>query len=285
LDRISIKCFAKINLFLKVLGQRADGYHEICTLLQAVDLYDELALSKRPVGIRVKSSSEAIPLGEKNLAYRAVKLLERECRRPLGVELSIDKKIPVSAGLGGGSSDAAGTLLGMNELYGLGLSKKKLQQMSSQLGSDVPFFFSRGQAVATGRGEKIKEIALPRDYFLVLVSPSFGVPSEWAYEKAKKDLTTATKLDNILKWKDIDTIEEIIPFLENDLEAGVISEFGEVGRLKGLLSQKGALLAQMSGSGSAVYGIFNREALAEEVASSMSGEVREIFVTRPVLLH
>ncbi len=285
MDHISIKCFAKINLFLKVLGERPDGYHEVCTLLQAIDLHDELTLSKRPQGITVKSSREAIPLGEKNLAYRAVKLLERERGKPLGVEISIDKKIPVSAGLGGGSSDAAGTLLGMNELYSLGLSKKRLQQMSSQLGSDVPFFFSGGQALATGRGEKIREISLPRDYFLVLVSPSFGVSSEWAYKKAKKDLTTAAKLDNILKWRDVETIDEIIPFLENDLEAGVICEFGEVGRLKGLLSQKGALLAQMSGSGSAVYGIFDREALAEEVASSISGEVREIFVTRPVLLH
>jgi len=285
LDHISVKCFAKINLFLKVLGERADGYHEVSNLLQAIDLHDELTLSRRPAGITVKSFSEAIPLGEENLAYRAAKLLERECGKPLGVEISIDKRVPVSAGLGGGSSDAAGTLLGMNKLYRLGLNKKRLQEMSSELGSDVPFFFSGGQALATGRGERIQEIALPHDYFLVLLIPAFGVSSEWAYKKVKKDLTTAVEFDNILRWSLVDRIEEIIPFLENDLEAGVISEFGEIGRLKRVLSQKGALLAQMSGSGSAVYGIFDREALAEEVASSMSGEVREIFVTRPVLLH
>ncbi len=285
MNQISIRCYAKINLLLKVLGRRPNGYHEVCTLLQAIDLHDELTFSPRRRGITIKCSSESVPSGQQNLAYQAVQLLERESGSSLGVEISIDKRIPVAAGLGGGSSDAAGTLWVVNGLYNLGFSRKKLQKMSSELGADVPFFLSRGQALATGKGDKIEEIALPKDYFVVLVIPPFGVSSAWAYEKVKKDLTTESGSDDIVKWKGLSGIRQIIPLLENDLEVGVISEYGEIGRLKGLLSREGALLAQMSGSGSSVFGIFEKEELAKEVANSLSGEVREIFVTRPVLLH
>jgi 4-diphosphocytidyl-2-C-methyl-D-erythritol kinase len=285
LDRTSVKCFAKINLLLRVLGKRADGYHEISTLLQAIDLHDEIALTKRAPGITIRCSREGVPLGAENLAYRAVELLERECGHTLGVEIEIEKRIPVAAGLGGGSSDAAGTLLGLNQLYGLGVKKQRLQRLGSELGSDVPFFFSRGQGLATGRGEEIEELRLPLDYFLVLLKPPFGISSSWAYKKAKKDLTSETKGGHILGWDVPDHISGIIPFLENDLETGVISEFEEIGRLKGVLNQEGALFTQMSGSGPTVYGIFETEKRAKQAVNSLSGEVREIFLSRPVLLH
>jgi 4-diphosphocytidyl-2-C-methyl-D-erythritol kinase len=285
LDRTSVKCFAKINLLLRVLGKRADGYHEISTLLQAIDLHDEIALTKKARGITIRCSRETVPLGAENLAYRAAKLLERECGHPLGVEIEIEKRIPVAAGLGGGSSDAAGALLGLNELYGLGVKKERLQRIGSELGSDVPFFLSRGQALATGRGEKIEEIRLPLDYFLVLLKPPFGISSSWAYKKTKKDLTREVQVSDIVRWDVADQISGIIPFFENDLEIGVISEFEEIGRLKGVLNQEGALFSQMSGSGPTVYGIFDREERAKQVASALSGEAREVFLSRPVLLH
>lgn len=285
MDRTSVRCFAKINLLLRVLGKRPDGYHEIYTLLQAIDLHDEIALTKKAPGITIRCSRESIPLGAENLAYRAVKLLERECGHPLGVEIEIGKRIPVAAGLGGGSSDAAGTLLGLNELYGLGVKKERLQRMGSELGSDVPFFFSRGQALATGRGEEIRELRLPLDYFLVLLKPPFGISSSWAYKKTKKHLTSEVEVSDIAGWDVSDQISGVIPFLENDLETGVISEFEEIGRLKGVLNQSGALFTQMSGSGPTVYGIFDGEEKAKQAVKSLSGEVRAIFLSRPVLLH
>src|SRR4030067_3671378 len=215
---LKLSSYAKINLGLWVLNKRNDGYHNILSIIQAIDLADQIILQKIPSGIILKSDSKKIPQNKKNLAFKAAKIFLAKTKIKSGVKIFIRKKIPIEAGLGGGSSNAAFVLKGLNRLFGTKISTRKLSKWSEKIGSDVPFFFSSGTAFVRGRGEKVKSVKLPLDYWVALVKPSFSVSTRWAYSNFKFDLTNKTKLLNFSSQRNPNNFGEMLNLCKNDLE-------------------------------------------------------------------
>ena len=262
---------AKINLYLKVLYKRPDGYHEIDTVMQAVSLFDRLNFSPDSK-IRVLTKGHRIP-EEDNLVTKALRLLQDCTGVKKGIRVVVEKKIPVAAGLGGGSSDAAAALLGACRLWQIPLSTSELAYLGSQIGSDVPFFFTFGQSRAQGRGEKLAEFSLPVDYSMVLVCPHFAVSTPWAYQVLNLSLTSENKGDNFLRTGKKRVIGEdprksprALPF-SNDLEAAVMRRFPEIERIKKAFNSAGFEPVFMSGSGPTVWAAFPKKLEGKNVTS------------------
>jgi 4-diphosphocytidyl-2-C-methyl-D-erythritol kinase len=253
---LHLRAPAKINWFLSVLGKRDDGYHDIRSLMQCVGLYDDLLFHHADT-IKVISDAD-IPL-EDNLVYKAAFLIQRytSCRK--GVKIILHKNIPVSAGLGGGSSDAAYTLLGLNMLWDLGLNKRELCAIGLKIGSDVPFFLNGPSALIEGRGEKVKPLNINPPLVFLLVKPPVSVSTAWAYKNYKNmKKLTKTPIDiklfcRALEKKDFDCLSSM---LKNDLERVVVKKYPVVGKIKERLLEKGALISAMSGSGPTAFGVF-----------------------------
>jgi 4-diphosphocytidyl-2-C-methyl-D-erythritol kinase len=282
LDRLALKSPAKINLFLKVLSKREDGYHQILTLMQAVELCDDIEMEKIKAGIRVTCDNPACPRDESNLAYQAASLLFGEKKVDGGIKINITKRIPLSSGLGGGSSNAAATLMGLNRLLQLELPLSGLHHLAAQLGSDVPFFLYPGQALAEGRGDLIKPLSFYKGYWLLLVSPRLEVSSGWAYRNLKISLTRKINGFNYeLLGGGLGFFEALAHF-ENDLEDAVVKKHPVVGRIKDMLRDSGAVKSAMSGSGPTVYGVFDQKPQAEEVTKKLSRGDWQVFLTRPI---
>ncbi|MBI5287245.1 MAG: 4-(cytidine 5'-diphospho)-2-C-methyl-D-erythritol kinase [Deltaproteobacteria bacterium] len=254
---------AKVNLLLKVLRRREDGYHDILSVIQPITLYDELSIELDDgEGITVETDHPLLPTDNRNLAFRAADVFLKKTGIKAKVRIGIKKVIPVSAGLGGGSSDAAITLIGLNELLKAGLSKRELMNIGLSLGSDVPFFISGRSAIVTGKGEGVEGIDLPRFWYL-LINPGLPVSSGWAYQNL--DLTkrgediSITLLEDLLK-----NPLAVEGLLINDLEEVVARQHPEVNEIKTALLEAGAEGALMSGSGPTVFGIFFKESRAVE---------------------
>jgi 4-diphosphocytidyl-2-C-methyl-D-erythritol kinase len=265
----------KINWCLYVLGKRPDGYHDILTLMQCVSVYDTLSFS----------SSETIELvsdmdlpKDDNLVVKAARALCEYNGRDMGARIVLEKEIPAGAGLGGGSSDAACTLRGLNALWALGLEKEELKAIGGRLGSDVPFFLESPAAVARGRGEDLTLVDIPCERTLLLVKPEVSVSTAWAYETldsiAGHELTNDTdRIDNIkLIFDALCNWDCVIPetILHNDFEEAVRIRFPVIGHLKEQLLKAGASAALMSGSGSAVFGVFDTREAAVEASHAFS---------------
>ena len=275
-DLMKLRSPAKLNLFLNVLSRRRDGYHRIETLFERIDLCDELELLNAASGIHIETSSENIPKNEKNLGWRAAALLKKELKLDRGILIRIKKNIPVSAGLGGGSSNAASVLLGLNKLWKLNLSQKKLVFFASKLGSDVAFFvLDVPYALGSGRGEILKKIKAPfRKNWHVLVKPSFGISTQASYKALnlrKGQVLTPPKanakmlLHSIHKG-DSKTLGKL---LINSLEVTLNKRVTEILKIKSELVRQGALGALMSGSGSCVFGIFSSKNKALQAADHL----------------
>jgi len=267
---------AKVNLFLKVLSKRPDGYHEILSLMQPVSLYDEVVMDvEEGDGITVSTDHAGVPGGKDNLAYRAAELLLKEAGLKRKVSIFIEKKIPVGAGLGGGSSDAATVLMGLNSSLGSPVDEKRLMEIGASIGSDVPFFILKSPALATGRGEVLKRVKLP-SYSYVLVNPGFHVSTAWAYNNL--DLTKKAE-DNIFMYSEetLDPERNIKDFLHNDLEAVTAGRYSEISAIKGALVEAGALGALMSGSGPTVFGIFSESQRGQEAFQRLKGALDKCF--------
>ncbi|MCI0530589.1 MAG: 4-(cytidine 5'-diphospho)-2-C-methyl-D-erythritol kinase, partial [candidate division Zixibacteria bacterium] len=240
MNKVSLASPAKINLFLKVIDRRRDGYHNILSRMQAVDLSDRLEIERIAGGIRIYSNTKAVPTGKSNLIYRAAELYLKKAKISGGVKIKLTKNIPVAAGLGGGSSNAAFTLLGLNRLFGKQLSRAKLLMLAKQLGSDVPFFFTSGSALASGRGERLKELKSSLNYRLVLVNPGFQVKTKWAYQNVIPKRVNqkfarrrpAVNLNELMKETES---------LGNDLAEAVIARHRVIGKIIVDLKQAGAL--------------------------------------------
>lgn len=248
---------AKVNLFLKVLSKRPDGYHEIFSLMQPVSLFDEVFIDIRNgEGIEVACSGEfSVPGGRDNLAYRAAELFLEYTGIKKAIAIKIVKNIPSGAGLGGGSSNAATTLLALDSLLKTGLKEEELLELSAKIGSDVPFFILKGPAFASGRGERLKKAALRRLSYII-IKPDFPVSTAWAYSNL--DLTKKPE-DNNLTYSDeaLSDMGRLKKFLVNDLEAVTVKRHPEISAIKKKLIDAGAVGSLMSGSGSAVFGIFS----------------------------
>ncbi|RMG67892.1 MAG: 4-(cytidine 5'-diphospho)-2-C-methyl-D-erythritol kinase [Nitrospirae bacterium] len=267
---LTLKSPAKINWCLRVLGKRPDGYHDIWSVMQKIDLFDTLHFRRTPGGISVYTEPDIGVRPEENLVYRAAHLFKNYTSCPFGVEVYLKKEIPAQAGLGGGSSNAATTLLALNRLWDSGLDKRALMGMAKELGSDVPFFLSESLAVVQGRGERITPLeGEQRKRWLLLVKPSFGVSTKEAYSGLDRYSTSGidiTGADVFLKGSD----EELCPYLINDLEKVAFRLYPELSRLKERLLEGGSLCALMSGSGSALFGLFPSRQDAEVAAKGFN---------------
>lgn len=282
MDKLTIKSPAKINLSLEVLKKREDGYHQIRTLMQAVGLLDELTLEKRPEGVAISSDHPGCPADETNLAFKAASLLLQEAREKRGVAIHIRKRIPISAGLGGGSSNAAAALKGVRQLLQLDVPDERLHQLAARVGSDVPFFLCSGQALAQGRGEQIRPIRIYGGYWLVLVCPGIEVSAAWAYRNTRINLTKERRGVTFSNLEDASGFFQALLSFKNDLEEAVGRRYPVIQRIKDNLEDSGAVKSSMSGSGPTVYGVFDRKPQAEEVARKLLQGDWQTFLTRPI---
>jgi len=276
-----IKIFApaKINLFLNVLGKREDNYHEIETILQKIELYDTIILEEKDEGIELECGQ--VP-GEENLAYKATNLLRQELGIKKGVKIKIEKNIPIAAGLGGGSSDAAATLIGLNKLWQIGLEQNDLLTLASKIGADVPFFiFKEGLALGTGIGSIITPLPPLPQFWLILICPKIKISTTKVYKNLKFILTNEVIESKIIQnvFKE-GNIEKISKLLYNTLEKIVFPKYPVIKRLKDELLHAGALGALMSGSGSSIFGMVKTKIEAINIYNKLKGGDELIFVTK-----
>ena len=283
MNTITLTSCAKVNLGLRVLRKRPDGFHDVETILQAIDLRDDIDITRLPgKTIEVLCDHPEVPSGPENLAHRAARTLQEETSRGEGCRIVIRKRIPPAAGLGGGSSNAAATLLGLNQLWNISLSDHQLVDMAARLGSDVPFFLQGGTALAQGRGEILTPLRMRADFCLVLVKPDLSISTAWAYGQMKIPLTSNSKIVKLNSLKGIDRLDQLLSLLDNDLERAVGEVTPLIAEIKSVLLSKGAIGAAMSGSGSAVYGIVKDRAAAQQLAIKVRRDRWQVFVVRPI---
>ena len=268
---------AKINLFLKVLRKRDDGYHDIVSVMQPISLYDEIIVEmENGSGIIVSCDNASIPCGRTNLAYRAAAEFFRTTGINMNLSITIKKNIPVSAGLGGGSSNAAAVLKALNEITSQNISTGKLIEIGARIGSDVPFFIVGKPCIARGRGESLEPIGLTK-FWYILINPGFPVSTQWAYQNL--NLTNSNEDINITISKvlleDTVGIQHLQRLLSNDLEEVTIGKHPEIKEIKDTISAVGATGALMSGSGPTVFGIFPDKDKTEEAFGLLKGAFKQ----------
>ena len=276
---LSFSACAKVNIGLKILGKREDGYHSIHTLFQELDFHDSIQLRKAESGCEITSNNPTIPTDESNICCKGWEVMKDAFPQIGGASVHIEKKIPIGAGLGGGSSNAAAVLKGLNELYSLGLSASDLERLALRVGADVPFFICAGTQLGEGIGEKLTQVKTKIDGTFLLIFPHFSIDTAWAYSHFKKRLERNVQSPNFA-----DILEEdSIPFelFENDFESVVIPAHPEISDIKAVLKTSGAMFASLSGSGSTVFGIFSDEASATEAEQNFKPQYRTVLA-RPV---
>lgn len=277
---VTVSAPAKVNLILRVLDRRADGFHNLWSVMQTVGLEDEvsLRLDEHHDGIRLHCDDPSLAADRTNLVHRAAEAVLLRCRRRVGVEIKLTKRIPMGAGLGGGSSDAAATIVGLNRLLDLQWSAADMAQVGQTLGSDVPFFFFAPTAVVTGRGEEVRSVQLAGERGVVLVYPGFSIETKWAYQTLASRRTHVRPLSDAhaslgrerrLSW------EQVLEKAENDFEGPVFEAYPALQVIKHTLLKLGAEAALLSGSGATVFGVFPDERKARQAASDYPADARD----------
>jgi 4-diphosphocytidyl-2-C-methyl-D-erythritol kinase len=259
---------AKINLHLEVLEKRPDGYHEIQTLMQRVDLSDEMEIHPGGQGIRLIPEGEAVPPGMDNLACQAARLFCREAGIPEQLEIRIRKRIPVGAGLGGGSGNAAAVLAALNNFFQTGLNADLLMQLGARLGADIPFFLFLKPALARGKGERLSPVSVPEGLGFLLLIPPFRISTAWSYETFDR-LTGGKRKEGTPLSASYETLADLLAILKNDLEIPALSRYPEIGWMKEELLRRGARGALMTGSGPVTFGIFPSKEETEEALKKL----------------
>lgn len=286
---ITIKAPAKINVSLKILGRREDGYHLLASRMQKVGLFDVVELKPATSGIHLRCSGGDIPEDRNNLVYRAAELFlawagEHGCVGPEGVEMSLRKNIPVAAGLGGGSSDAAATLLGLNTMFAAACPTATLSAMGLQLGADVPFFLDPfPAALATGIGEVLQPVPSLDHCWVLLVNPGFSVSTRWVYQTfALTERGDSGSLQN--SQESVGSLGSVdFPLLlVNDLERVTLKRFPELVQMKAEMLEQGAWGALMSGSGPTIFGVFQDRQKAEAAAVVFQRQYRQTYLVDPL---
>ena len=288
-DHLELKAYGKINLGLDVVRKREDGYHEVRMIMQTVNLYDKIVMDKTSEpGIRTETNLPYVPDGEGNLAYRAAKLLADEFDIQEGVTIRIKKCIPVAAGMAGGSTDAAAVLVGMNRMFGLGLSKRELMKRGVKLGADSPYCIMRGTALSEGIGEILTELPPAPQCHIVLAKPQVSVSTKAVYGKLRANELTPEQhpdIDGMREAIENGDLDGVIERLGNVLELVTIPDHPEIGTIKEIMMAEGAAGALMSGSGPTVFGIFKDEDAAKrayDVLKKADGGrlTRQVYLTR-----
>ena len=286
MNRISLKAMAKINLGLDVVGKRPDGYHELRMVMQMINLYDKVNIEKTPKnGIQVETNLSFLPVNENNIVYKAAKLLMDEFHIQDGVKISLEKHIPVAAGMAGGSSGGAAVLFGMNRLFNLRLNKRELMARGVRLGADVPYCLLRTTALSEGIGEILTTLKPMPDCTIVVAKPAVSVSTKTVFGKLKLDeIRQHPDIDAIVRAINDGDLGAIADHMGNVLETVTIRDYPVIGEIKELMKTMGARGALMSGSGPTVFGIFDDEAAAKNVWSALKNGslARQVFLTRPV---
>ena len=278
--KIKFKTPAKINLGLHIHGKREDGFHELETIFQMVSLYDDVELELLPPGIKLECDTPGVPTDDTNLACKAALLLRQTYQvEGKGVNIRLKKNIPFGAGLGGGSGNAAGVLMGLNRLWNLKIEREKLSKLAAELGSDVPFFLTSPCALGMGRGEQLGSLKPCAKFQVLLVFPGFPVATSWVYQNLKLKLTKRENNISILRKNlSLSDITSLGSRLYNDLEPVVIQRFPEVQVVKDELGAWGALGVLLSGSGSTVFGIFDDLEKARVACAGLDGVWERVLV-------
>ena len=283
MERITKKAYAKINIGLDVLRRRPDGYHEVRMIMQTVDICDDLVFEKTAQpGITLQTDRKELPVDGSNLICRAAELLFREKGIDGGVRITLTKRIPVAAGMAGGSSDAAAAMHGLNELFEMGYSVRELQKLGVKLGADIPYCLVGGTMLAEGIGEVLSELPAVPDGFLVVAKPDIDVSTAFVYGNLQADsLTEHPDIDGMIEALRAGSLQGVTDRLGNVLETVTAREYPVIEEIKKLLRLQGAENALMSGSGPTVFGIFTERGKAEQAAGILggSGLAGEIYVT------
>ncbi len=284
MKQITLKAYAKINIGLNIVNKRSDGYHEIETIFQQIDLYDRIKITAiESDDIKIRTNRKDLPIDRENSCYRAAELVRDEFEINKGVKIELIKTIPIGAGLGGGSSDAAEVLKGMLNLWGIKTSKERLVKIATKIGADVPFFLEGGTALGFGIGDKLQPFRFPYDYYLILVYPNIKISTEWAYKNFNFNLTKTKK---IIKLSQIYVynyqLSELRKIIHNDLEEVVFKKYKELQNIKNQMYENGAFLANMSGSGSTIYGMFSGHKEAEKMMNRFPSSY-QVYLTQPMI--
>ena len=287
MDKIQLKALAKINLVLDVLRRREDGYHEVKMIMQTIGLHDDLEIRKtKTSGIQVKTNLYYLPTNENNLVYKAAKLLMDEFQIQDGVSIQLKKRIPVAAGMAGGSSDGAAVLWGINQMYGLGLSMQALMERGVRLGADVPYCIQRGTALAEGIGEKLSVLPPMPKCTILIAKPGISVSTKFVYENLHaNDLKPEQHPDvdsmiEAMRQKDLGLL---CSRMGNVLETVTIPAYPVINEIKRTMMDNGAIGSMMSGSGPTVFGIFDSPVAAKQAVKAVRAAklAKQICLTTP----
>jgi 4-diphosphocytidyl-2-C-methyl-D-erythritol kinase len=288
---LTVHAPAKINLILRILDRRADGYHNLWSLMHTVALEDILRITATPGRreIRLACDMEGLSTNHTNLVYKAASAVLEQAQVPVGAEIELRKRIPTGAGLGGGSSDAAATILGLNQLLKLGWSAAKMRDVGQALGSDVAFFLFAPSAIVSGRGETVRQVTVEGGRWIVLVKPEFGVETKWAYQELAATRTEVRPLsaDHLeIDRRDRLTWREVSAAAENDFEKPVFAKHPLLQQIRRSLLELGAEFALLSGSGATVFGLFEDEPTARRAADRVAeGSELKVFVVPTCFGH
>ncbi|WP_234978640.1 4-(cytidine 5'-diphospho)-2-C-methyl-D-erythritol kinase [Anaerosalibacter sp. Marseille-P3206] len=283
MESITLEAYGKINLSLDVLGKRIDGYHDIETIMQSIDLKDKVVLRDSEEGITIECNNPQVPTDSTNLVYKAYRILRDMYSIKRGVHIKIQKNIPVAAGLAGGSTNAAATLIGLNELWGLKLSKEKLMNIGVKIGADVPFCIMGGTALAKGIGEELISLKDFSGHLVLLANIGIEVSTAHVYSSLKIDnIANRPNMDKLLLGIDKNDLNIISENMVNVLEEVTIGEHGQIQDIKNEMLEFGALGSLMSGSGPTVFGFFDNEEDLLKCKKSLEKKVKTLIITKTI---
>lgn len=285
MKKIEIDSYSKINLTLNILAKRQDGYHNIETIMQSVNLADRIFIKEEKEGIRIKCNHPLVPVDTQSLTYRSAEKILNRYRITKGVKIEINKKIPLASGMAGGSANSASILVGINKLFALNLSNKDLREIGEELGMDVPFCIQNGTALAYHKGEKVIPLPLINPpLWIIIVNPGFEIPTKWAYNSLDLDQIKKEKnnIEAMLKALKERELEGIAKNLFNSFEELVIEKYPEIGKIKDRLTEEGALGALMSGSGPTVFGIAQNKEQALKIYEKLKPEYKSIWIVHTI---
>ena len=280
---VTVHAPAKVNLILRILDRRPDGYHNLWSIMHTVALEDAVTIrASSQRGIRLACNVGGLSVDHTNLVWRAASAVLDRAQLSVGVDIELYKRVPMGAGLGGGSSDAAATILGLNQSLQLGWSREKMAEVGQALGSDVAFFLFAPSAIVTGRGESVRPVTIEGGRWIVLVKPTFGIETKWAYQELAATRAAVRQLSadhGELDRRDRLTWGQVTASVENDFEIPVFTKHPQLGEIKRFLLKRGAQFALLSGSGATVFGLFEEESTARRAGAELAQDAElNLFV-------
>ena len=276
---MTINAPAKINLILDITGKMPNGYHSIKTVMQTLDLCDTITITKSNTGITISCNNPSIPVNEKNIVFKATEKIMELYKIPGGVKIHINKRIPVSAGLAGGSTDCAGVLCALNNLFSLGIDDETLKKIGTSLGADVPFCIQKGTVLCEGIGEVLTPLESYPEKTVLLVKPDFGVSTQWVYKNLNLESITHPDVEGFIK-EYSNNIKNSYKYMGNVLEQVTITQHPEINGIKDKMYEFGASFSMMSGSGPTVFGIFENDTDAMPCFDYFKNLYKDVILTK-----